>query len=119
MKTVALTAPDEALAILEELEIVADVDPVWVFLMHDGVCGAGGGIGNEEVEAVLNAVKFLDCYGMAVGEPDEARKEIVAGLAEVHPVRFAAGGRDYAYAHVGIGVASLRIVFGLGKSAQG
>src|SRR5579862_5902626 len=94
MEAIALAAPEETLAVLEKSQIVVDVDPVRVFLVQNGVSSAGGGFGDEEVEAVLNAVQLFDGDGMTVGEPDEAGEEIVARLAKIHPAGFTAGCGD-------------------------
>src|SRR5712664_1992449 len=56
----ALAGPEEALAVLEEIEIVADIYPIGILLAERCSCFAGGGIGNQKIECVLFTIEALN-----------------------------------------------------------
>src|SRR5215472_14705380 len=64
-ETITLTAPEKLLAVSEKTEQIIDVDPVWVLLGENGPGVAGQGIGEDEVQPVLDAVEPL--HGQRAG----------------------------------------------------
>ena len=66
-KAGAFARPEKTLAILEEMEIVAEIDPVLVLLGEQQLGFARECVGEEEIQGVLEAIEALDGQMMAIG----------------------------------------------------
>src|ERR1700735_5730507 len=65
----ALAGPQKAFVVGEKIQIVADVDPVFVGFGEDGFGRAGRGVGEKQVELILRAIEPLDGEAAACRRP--------------------------------------------------
>src|SRR6516225_1384021 len=57
----ALTGPDETISVLEEVKVVADVDPIQIFFGEDGAALTCGSVGHQEIKDSLLPIEALHC----------------------------------------------------------
>src|SRR5882762_10970315 len=69
----ALAGPEEALAVLEEIEIVADIYPIGILFAERCSCLARGGDANQQIESILCAIETLDGDVLRIVQPIHAR----------------------------------------------
>src|SRR6266850_658875 len=60
--SVALAGPEKALAVLEEIKVVADIDPIGILFAQGCSCFTRGSIGNQKIECVLCTIEALYRY---------------------------------------------------------
>src|SRR6266480_6243513 len=86
----ALAGPQEALAVLEKIKIVANVDPIGVIFAENGAGPASGAVGNQQIKRGLCAIETLNGEMLGVPEPAHARNVDIGFRSSVHRARFAA-----------------------------
>ena len=55
-EAIALAAPEEMVAVAEKMQMVIDVDPVGVLFVQQEPGGAGFGVGQQQIELILDAI---------------------------------------------------------------
>ncbi len=116
---IALAGPQEALAVLEKLDVAIEVDPVRVGLLEYGGRRARFRVDRDHLQLVLHTTHAQDIHRARVRHPPGTRDQIsVARVADFEPLRGTAGGGDHAQPHVGIVFARLRIAFNLRERAR-
>ena len=71
----ALAGPQKALPVGEEMQVVADIDPVFVLFGEHGLGFSGGGVGEEQIQMILRAIQALDGHAAGIPQPGDARQQ--------------------------------------------
>ena len=86
---VALAEPQKVLAVVDPLNFVHHVHPGGILIAENLADLAGGGVGEQHIVGILQAIQMLDGEFAGISGPLEARDVIVAGIAgDVHPAAF-------------------------------
>src|SRR6202045_1397539 len=85
----ALARPQEALAIAEEIKVVAEVDPIGVIFAENGAGLASGAVGDQQIKRGLCAMEALNGEMFGVREPVHARNVDIGFRSSFHHARFA------------------------------
>src|SRR5579864_47509 len=113
-ESVALAHPHQLLAVLEEMRIVAKIDPVRIRLAQNRRDCSRLDTEREQFKPVLYAI-HTDCVEvLRIRHPANAGDQIgISSVADIQPSRGPTGGRDHTQAHVRIVLAGLRVTLRL------
>ena len=118
VEAVALALPQEFLAFFEKPRGAMDIDPIRIGFAQRGARVTRPRIGDQQVQAVLNAVQPLDGDAGRIRQPGEAGQQRVTRLAQVHPPGSPARDGHNAEQNVRIRVARLGKPLGLEYRGQ-
>ena len=107
----AFAGPEEALIVAEKMQVVAEIDPVFVLLGEYRLGFSVGGVGEKQVQAILRAIQALDRHAAGIVQPGDAGQQRAGIGSGVHPAHFAARRGDHAHARHGIGRACDGVAF--------
>src|SRR5258706_8618235 len=116
-ESLALAAPEEVFAVLEEAIYSGDVDPVGVLLAQQQGGSSGGWVGDQQIEPVLYPVQPLNGDALASRQPVNPGDQESTCFTPVHPSRRPARGCDHSDTHVRIGIARFGVILGLEASS--
>ena len=86
----ALARPQEALAVLQKIEIITDVNPIRIIFAERGARLACSGVCNQEIECGLRAIEALNREMLRIHKPVHARNVNTGFRSGVHRTRFTA-----------------------------
>src|ERR1700710_2827811 len=85
----ALTGPEQASAIPEQVKYTTGVDPIGIGLLEQERRWPGRGIGKQYRQRRLFAIQKLYHQPLAIGQPTRTQNVAFGCVAEIHEVQFA------------------------------